>query len=329
MHFTERYIAEVTRRLPAKQRAEVAREIGALIEDMVADHASEEAALLKLGDPAVLARKYAETKQYLIGPLWFESYVCTLKYVLSYALPFVALGLFIAGSVTEGQTAPSPFWDSLDNIIGEVISGVFNVAVQIVFWTTAVFVFLERTDAQPKAVKTGSAEVWSVAQLPELPKQRQISLGESISGLVFACFVPVFVLYVWFSMTDDLAMMTSVWSGWLVFFVALEIVTIAVNVAKIKIGNWTWGLTFFNGVVCLATAVFGVGFLLLPDVFSPILLNILIDQGVTADPMDIKAWIDWSVAITAITIVVTCLWEIIKSVRLAVLYNRVSPQGIK
>lgn len=51
----ERYIYQVTRRLPKAQRGETAMELRELIGDMAEEKGSVEAALTALGDPAVFA----------------------------------------------------------------------------------------------------------------------------------------------------------------------------------------------------------------------------------------------------------------------------------
>ena len=72
----ERYIYEVVRRLPAKQRDDTGRELRSLIDDMLEERGKngktrqENAAdaLRELGAPSVLAGKYRDDKKYLIGP---------------------------------------------------------------------------------------------------------------------------------------------------------------------------------------------------------------------------------------------------------------------
>ena len=62
-----RYVYEVTKRIPKEQRNEIEMELRELIEDM-AEGAPLEEVFVKLGDPAVFARKYREDKNYVISP---------------------------------------------------------------------------------------------------------------------------------------------------------------------------------------------------------------------------------------------------------------------
>jgi len=81
MGLIDRYIAEVGRHLPEKDRSDIEAEIRSLIEDMLeergrtvktADEKVRAETLEQLGDPQLLAAKYSPPKRYLIGPEWYE-----------------------------------------------------------------------------------------------------------------------------------------------------------------------------------------------------------------------------------------------------------------
>ena len=81
----ERYVQEVTRRLPEKERAEVSRELKSNIYDMLPEHPDEEAikkVLNSLGSPAALAEKYRQNPRYLISPAYFDEYTRALKWLM-------------------------------------------------------------------------------------------------------------------------------------------------------------------------------------------------------------------------------------------------------
>jgi hypothetical protein len=92
--------------------------------------------LEQMGDPRLLASKYAAPKRYLIGPDWYEMYVTVLQRVLFTALPIIAVVTFIL-ALTEN---PLGFL----NAAGDAVGSVFDIGVQILFWVTIVFVFLEQ-----------------------------------------------------------------------------------------------------------------------------------------------------------------------------------------
>ena len=107
-----RYVYEVTKRIPKEQRNEIEMELRELIEDM-AEGAPLEEVFVKLGDPAVFARKYREDKNYVISPEYFDNYV----WVMKIAIACIWAGLLIA-------TAVKCFIDYQDiiRIAGEFIS---------------------------------------------------------------------------------------------------------------------------------------------------------------------------------------------------------------
>ena len=81
----DRYIYDVTRRLPKNQRQDIDAELRGLIEDMVEERSPQpeksdlEAVLTELGRPSALAAKYRGSKRFLIGPELFDVYFLVLK----------------------------------------------------------------------------------------------------------------------------------------------------------------------------------------------------------------------------------------------------------
>ncbi len=98
---TNRYVYAVVRRLPAAQKADIEKELRGLIEDMLAARSSEpgkediDAVLSELGKPAVLAAKYGDAKNWLIGPGYYDVYLMLLKIVLA----VVAFGVTVAQAI--------------------------------------------------------------------------------------------------------------------------------------------------------------------------------------------------------------------------------------
>src|SRR5687767_9095918 len=105
MSLIDRYIAEVGRHLPEKDRADIEAEIRSMLEDMLEERSQQTGksvddkviveVLEQLGNPQLLASKYAPPKRYLIGPGWYEVYIKTLQRVLFTALPIFAAVTFI------------------------------------------------------------------------------------------------------------------------------------------------------------------------------------------------------------------------------------------
>jgi hypothetical protein len=86
----ERYLYDVVRRLPEKQREDIKQELRTLIEDMLMEKGGVEnttekdlkLVLEQLGNPADLARSYRGSGKYLIGEKYYDQYILVLKIVL-------------------------------------------------------------------------------------------------------------------------------------------------------------------------------------------------------------------------------------------------------
>jgi hypothetical protein len=167
MDLIDRYTYAVTKLLPASQRKEVEDELRSNIQDMVdvETGTSDErvrTVLKTLGRPEVLAMRYSDTKQYLIGPSWWAPYMRALKAIVTVAT-LVALLI-----------ATSSHWSTDESILGKVIGvilGTANGTILATFGVTIIFVFFEHS--KPHESRQDAVLAWSVDDLPQLPaKQR-------------------------------------------------------------------------------------------------------------------------------------------------------------
>lgn len=186
----ERYIYEVTRRLPGDQREETAMELRELIGDMTEDSSMDEV-LRKLGDPVLFARKYRNENRYLIGPEYYDNYEWVMK--------IVGIAVIMSGIVSAiVQTVLTSTWGTgmIEDLIGDLVIscvGAFGLV-------TLIFAVLER---QHVKVDLKNERKWSVGELEKEPvmgrikwtpdqlspvpdKRGLISRSESVVSVVFA-----------------------------------------------------------------------------------------------------------------------------------------------
>lgn len=110
MNVIEVYIDEVTRRLPEKNRQDIALELRSTIEDMLPDDYTKDdahAVLEKLGNPAALASGYLDQPMHLIGPRYFDVYVSLLKMILPIAAAIsliTVIAEYVIGFPAENQS---------------------------------------------------------------------------------------------------------------------------------------------------------------------------------------------------------------------------------
>ena len=193
MEMVEKYIYAVTHRLPQSQRADIAKELRGLIEDMLMERTNGgpssqedvESVLVELGNPKDLAEKYRGSSRYLIGPVLFHPYVTVLKIVF-FALLVAMSVVFIIESMVEPRSV-------IEHIFGYVTS-VISASMQAFVWVTIGFAIAQYKGVEPNAGIPGKSEKWSTADLPPVPdEKKRIKRGEAITGIVFSIIFLVFL----------------------------------------------------------------------------------------------------------------------------------------
>jgi hypothetical protein len=322
MNLIDRYIAEVGRHLPEKDRADIEAEIRSMIEDMLEERSRQTGkpvddtliveVLEELSDPHLLASKYAPPKRYLIGPDWYEGYLKILQRILFTALPIVAVVRFIL-TLTN---------DPLDLIdaVGEAIGSAFSVGTQILFWVTLTFVILERSGEKPDDLPKSDSRRWTVDQLPALPRRRQISVVETVMNLAVLLF-----LLIWIALPTTLDLLQgtpasvpflhpNLWNFWLPVFFVIMGLTLIHEVFKLKIGNWTPALTVTNVILCLISIIYIAALVITQEIVNPAFLAMLDSSLEFAKLREVARW---SIDISAAVIAGIYVWEIVHSIRMS------------
>ncbi|MGV9771052.1 permease prefix domain 1-containing protein [Streptosporangium sp. NPDC003464] len=185
---TDRYVEAILRRLPERQRPDIEKELRASIADAVDDRLdagsdpadAEIAVLTELGDPARLAAGYADRPLHLIGPALYLDYTRLLTALLVTVVPAVAAAVGLVRGL-QGGTAL--------RVIGDTLGAALTAAVHIAFWTTLVFVIIERV----AVLRRTAARPWSPAALPE-PPSRRARYGELVTETVLLVLFTTFIL---------------------------------------------------------------------------------------------------------------------------------------
>ncbi len=182
--WTERYLAAVLGSIPDAKRADVERELRSSIADAVEERvaagedrpAAERAVLEGLGEPSRLASGYTGRPNYLLGPELFPLYRELLPRLVSIVVPLAAVGLAAARLLGGGNAADA---------VSAALSGAVSVAIQLVFWTTVTFVFLERADAarDARTEMLAKAGTWTVDRLPD-PAPGRVTASETVGEVV-------------------------------------------------------------------------------------------------------------------------------------------------
>lgn len=251
MTLTDRYVAATLRRVPADQHADLEQELRASVADAVeakveagTDPARAETDVLNdLGDPDRLAADLAGRPLYLIGPTLYLDWLRLLKVLLWVSL--LPGAIVLATDLVDGDAVGSAIWSGIWTTA--------SVALQIAFWTTLVFVLLERYGApRSQDELTGP---WTVDRLPTERAPREVTLVDtvvSVGLLVLVAAVLLLQNVATYRGPDGTAVpvlqpdLWPVWTGVLVALVAVEIVLTILVYAR---GRWTVGLAVANTLV--------------------------------------------------------------------------------
>jgi len=177
MKLIERYLHEVGRYLPPRNREDILAEIKSFLLDKLDERMQgrepQEAdviALLKeVGSPQKLASSYPGGQQYLIGPDLYPFF----RMVAWIVLACVTGAQLIAFGVTAwvGEETLN-LWDSLASLISSLPAALGSVVI--------VFLILKRFGVNPKL----DDEPWDPASLPEIEGIEELKKGEQIFGIV-------------------------------------------------------------------------------------------------------------------------------------------------
>jgi hypothetical protein len=187
MSLIDRYVHEVGRHLPRKNRTDIQAELCSSMQDALEDRYGHDPSdneivefLNGFGAPRAVAASYYPEGQYLIGPALFPLFRLVVGIALAAVLGAQvlawAVAVFIAGDALQPLDALAGLINSLPMTFGMVV---------------IVFAILQRFDVQPSMEEEG----WDPFDLPELGTQQPVKRGERIFGLVAGTLVLAFLVF--------------------------------------------------------------------------------------------------------------------------------------
>lgn len=302
---TDRYVHATTRSVPEKRRTEISRELRALIEEMVTDRTdadvSEEDAerqvLTELGRPEALAARYSAYPTHLIGPEIYPIWRRLLLTLLSW-VPAVVAALAVLGNLIDNA--------GIGNAIADGTKAGLGTALAVVCGTTAVFAAIERWGGKD------SLPQWEVDSLPDVPAHRQVSLSDAVASVVLIAMVGAALVLQhfrsWVEGSDgaDIPVLDpDLWSFWLPGLLAILAVCVVVEVAKYRVGHFSWPIVGWTAATSVA---FGatVAYLALTDaLLNPAFVSHVGMSGTQVDTTN---------AIIAASAIIIELWTIVDAI---------------
>jgi hypothetical protein len=188
MNLIDRYIREIGRRLPQKNRVDIEKEIRSALEDMLEDRSKKESRAVdeemtiqvvkEYGNPQKVAASYLP-EQYLIGPQLFPFFWLVVQIVFGVltALTLVALVLHFAGGDFLPVEIGKSFFTLLANYFGGLMTAFGNIVL--------VFALIQRFAPSWKEDLKDEDEDWNPRDLPDVEDRDQVSRTEAIVETVF------------------------------------------------------------------------------------------------------------------------------------------------
>jgi hypothetical protein len=284
MDLIEIYIQEVTKRVPEKNREDIALELRSTIEDMLPENNTEKdvtSVLAKLGNPAILASGYRDRPMYLIGPIYFDIYTNLLKIIMPIVMAISFISLVVENVVSfKGDEA------LITMILTIIIKGIWCVlssSIQVIFWLTLIFAILERTDLVKGQIPLGrNFKEWSPEELKKIhyiPKKKVIKKVDVFGSLLWtAIWVTTYfnaanLVGVYEKGKDGLDFVTPTFnqevlqSYWplVVIVIGFEI---ALAIYKLTLAQWTKKAAFLNTVTQFVSSIVFIVILRNPNLFN-------------------------------------------------------------
>ena len=187
MDLLDKYISEVGKHLPRKQRADIEAEIRSTLEDMLderkpAQGAVDDATVIELlkeyGPPAEVAARYqTHQHQYLIGPRLFPIFMLVTRIVFSVliVLSLVGLGAELAKTGFTGTGIVS----SVGSWFASTLSGLITALGHLVL----VLAIIERTTFERNFEE--EPKEWDPRELYNTPDPDRIDSADHIAAILF------------------------------------------------------------------------------------------------------------------------------------------------
>ena len=272
----DRYLYDVTKRLPENMRADVERELRSNIEDMLPESPSEaeiESVLTKMGSPAKLAVSYHPNPRYLISPEYFDDYLSVLRIVaFTLAVLLAAISvfqIFFGGEVSDGAVG------MVTTIIIKFISGAVTGIMHAFLWVTLAFGLFEIFNKKEKLAQ------WSPKTLPDVPSANSIAIkrSETVTGAIFSVLFTAAFLVGTIGEPRFIALYESgvptvpvfnelVMRDYLPIYVFLVAFMLFVAAVKLIKGRWTLLVAASHILYGIFGAIVGISLISRPDLLN-------------------------------------------------------------
>lgn len=254
MELIDRYVYEVGRHLPRKNRADIQVELQSTLVDTLEARVEgepsqeDEVELLKeFGPPQKVAASYWPQGQYLIGPNLFPLFRMVVGIAL---MVFIIVQLVLLGMAMVFNQEIFTFMSVLD-IFSEMIGSVFTTFGIIVI----VFAILQRFDVRPET----DQEKWDPRELPQIEEVDTINRGGTVAEITFSLVIIAILLF----LPDKIGVVISpgmevILNPVIVSYIPLIILSILLGIALDVILLWRGRWETGTRLAKIGTNLFGI-----------------------------------------------------------------------
>ena len=256
----ERYVHQVGRYLPGKERDEIQAELRSQIQDQLEDRyegaptqADVAAVLKELGDPRRMAASYGG-EQYLVGPDLYPVMMMVLRRGWVIVPPVAILVRLLA--VLFGDES-----SNLIDLLLETAAGAFQATAIFTGIVVIIFAILQHSGEDLDEI-TGNDKGFDPLALPEVDDPAEVDRFESIFGMAFGTFALLVMLYflrvggltLRFNLSDP-GEVIPVPIPWLVALIAIGATQMVLQLVALLRGRWGVALWLVNVALDVVGAV--------------------------------------------------------------------------
>ena len=327
MNLIDRYITEVGKHLPRKNRQDIQRELRSTLEDMLADRSQASGQpvdedmtidlLKEYGSPQKVAASYTPNR-YLVGPRLYPLFLLVTQIVVT-VLFFVFLALLVVSLYRTGLSGVE-FLSTLGKFALNFVTGAITALGYIVL-TFAIIV--RSMSAQAVAAELEDEKgAWDPRALAREPDPDQVKPAESIFAILFLLLgLALFNLYpqwvgAWFMIDGEwthIPMLSAAFFTYLPWINLLIILEIGLHLVLLRRGHWGTGTRMANIALNLAGIFLAAAMLAGPALIE---LNTAAFIGTPlADTTQTLSWVfGWVPALVLVVLIVVQAAEVVQDV---------------
>ncbi len=182
MDLIDRYVNEIARQLPRRQRADVREELRSALQDALESRVDGEpsekdlvALLEEFGRPEKVAASYRPANRFLIGPDLYPTFRMVVGIVLAVLAGVLTLSLAISLFFHPAELARLG-----DRLVG-LLAAFWQAALTAFAIIVAIFAALQRLGVSPEEPEPE----WNPRDLPAVEDRDLVGRGEAVAGIVF------------------------------------------------------------------------------------------------------------------------------------------------